>query len=390
MPFGMLENEMSFFLRLVHYFVILITVIAMKKKSVLMMQLCIPCWALIFMWEVYNAVDDTHSSNNWVLVESIADTLFAFVPGFIALLCWQFYALEKEHQDAVGIGEVLSKASPTILGAAFGFIKSSPIIPVTGVIIWLLTGTIVYKYANDWCWSNAFYFACQAGLSVGFGSLPERSEASRWYSCLHILTGASFVIGAISLFTESAIDQVETHKTRLQAERKILAEVAAGNITEEDARLQIILERQTDGGARNSAFVLIVWIIMGAMVALRTQGDSVDTAYGFEFAIAALSTGGLQGFSAQAGSTCSPHPQIPDGSAIFVGLYLLTGIPIFALCLGKFAHVLVADYVAQKKNASASDDRTPMDLLEERNLHPDPNPNPNPDWIMAGRCHLLR
>ena len=161
--------------------------------------------------------------------------------------------------------------------------------------------------------------------------------------------GASFVIGAMSLFTDGAIDAAlatsSTRKAKLKEEREILAQAASGEITEEKARLQIVVARHADTGARSTVLLLIFWVLFGAIVAIRSQGG--DTLFGFEFAVSALSTGGLQGFATKP-SSCSPHPQLPDDEAAFLGLYLLTGIPLFGLCCGKVANVLIVDYLAAK------------------------------------------
>ena len=64
----------------------------------------------------------------------------------------------------------------------------------------------------------------------------------------------------------------------------------------------------------------------------------------FYFAVGALATGGLEGPALNAAGT------IPTGQALFVGLYCLSGIPIFAMALGQFAHVLVERHISEREH----------------------------------------
>merc|ERR1719440_370308 len=112
-------------------------------------------------------------------------------------------------------------------------------------------------------------------------------------------------------------------------------------MTEEDMQAELMNEKvNLDRGTFQTLGIWLVWIAIGAVVGMRTQdGWRLDS--GLEFAIAALSTGGLQGLSASANATCgSPHDQIPDSEAIFTGLYVLTGIPVMGILMGKFANIL--------------------------------------------------
>ena len=41
------------------------------------------------------------------------------------------------------------------------------------VALWLAAGTLWYHFYLDWTWEMSFYYAVQAGFSVGFGALTE-------------------------------------------------------------------------------------------------------------------------------------------------------------------------------------------------------------------------
>jgi hypothetical protein len=133
-------------------------------------------------------------------------------------------------------------------------VRSSPalLFAIAGVIFWLLLATFFYAFIGNynssdvcvlqdgvfvleseeafkWEFGDGFYYAVQAGLSIGFGLLSETSNASRLFTCYHILAGASFIGGALSLFATQAMNQVSevsdsVKKAALQAHDQITKE----------------------------------------------------------------------------------------------------------------------------------------------------------------------
>ena len=119
-------------------------------------------------------------------------------------------------------------------------------IPFFLVLLWLCTGTLWYHFFLKWDFLKSFYYAVQAGLSVGFGSLSEEkkndgtpwcapdaaaatsgapggapapgdamrehkyrndgicwtSDISKMYTAMHVLVGAAYVGAALSLFMD--------------------------------------------------------------------------------------------------------------------------------------------------------------------------------------------
>ena len=89
---------------------------------------------------------------------------------------------------------------------------------------------------------------------------------------------------------------------------------------------------------------LVVWFLYiagGAAWAMLAQGW--DLIKGIHFAVGSLSTGGLDS------PALTPAGTIPDPSAIFIGVYCFTGIPIFAMALGKFANTLIERELAERE-----------------------------------------
>eukprot|EP00930_Biecheleria_cincta_P040353 TRINITY_DN27653_c0_g1_i1.p1 TRINITY_DN27653_c0_g1~~TRINITY_DN27653_c0_g1_i1.p1 ORF type:complete len:435 (+),score=110.48 TRINITY_DN27653_c0_g1_i1:41-1345(+) len=107
-----------------------------------------------------------------------------------------------------------------------------------GVLLWIFGGTLFYfvigncisvsecagdapgiKEVCGWTWQQSFYYSIQAGLSIGFGLLAETKDESRLYTIFHVLAGASFIGGALSLFARSILEQSEAAVS--EHERKI-------------------------------------------------------------------------------------------------------------------------------------------------------------------------
>mmetsp|Transcript_34948 Transcript_34948/g.108750 ORF Transcript_34948/g.108750 Transcript_34948/m.108750 type:complete len:412 (+) Transcript_34948:67-1302(+) len=106
------------------------------------------------------------------------------------------------------------------------------------VFLWLLIGTVVYRVADNcstdtscsttgkkietevcgWSIAESFYYAVQAGLSIGFGLLPETADGSRLYTVFHILMGSSIIGGVLALFVSLAVSR-HTSKQNKYEER---------------------------------------------------------------------------------------------------------------------------------------------------------------------------
>jgi len=66
----------------------------------------------------------------------------------------------------------------------------------------------------QWNFAQSWYFSVQAGLSIGFGLLSESEDASKLYSCFHILAGSSAISGALSMFCSLALVRHRHFQTR--------------------------------------------------------------------------------------------------------------------------------------------------------------------------------
>ena len=77
------------------------------------------------------------------------------------------------------------------------------------VLAWVGTGTVFYSRHNGWPLAQSFFYAVDAGMSIGFCTdVRERLVSSRAFTIVFILLGASCVGGALALFVEDAMEGV--------------------------------------------------------------------------------------------------------------------------------------------------------------------------------------
>mmetsp|Transcript_18585 Transcript_18585/g.43509 ORF Transcript_18585/g.43509 Transcript_18585/m.43509 type:complete len:467 (+) Transcript_18585:407-1807(+) len=77
------------------------------------------------------------------------------------------------------------------------------------VLVWVSTATIFYARYYDWPIPQSFFYAVDAGMSIGFCTdVHETEVGSRAFTIVHILLGASCVGGALVLFVSSILEGV--------------------------------------------------------------------------------------------------------------------------------------------------------------------------------------
>jgi Ca2+-binding EF-hand superfamily protein len=82
-------------------------------------------------------------------------------------------------------------------------------------LIWIVSGTLFYSYCNDWPLAQSFFYAVDAGMSIGFCTdVAETKLTSKAFTIVYILLGASVVGGALALFIQDAVEGVSAPSSR--------------------------------------------------------------------------------------------------------------------------------------------------------------------------------
>lgn len=83
------------------------------------------------------------------------------------------------------------------------------------VSVWIAVGTLFYSLHNQWPLPQSFFYAVDAGMSIGFCTeVHETKITSKAFTVIYILLGASVVGGALALFIQDAVEGVSMPSTR--------------------------------------------------------------------------------------------------------------------------------------------------------------------------------
>lgn len=70
-------------------------------------------------------------------------------------------------------------------------------ISICAYCLWLLIGVLWYKYYNNWTFATAYYYALEAGFSIGFCYPVEKDDASKAFTIIYVLVGSSIIAGSL-------------------------------------------------------------------------------------------------------------------------------------------------------------------------------------------------
>ena len=212
----------------------------------------------------------------------------------------------------------------------------------TAAVAYFSSVSAVYSRLNGWPLHQSLFYAMDTGFSIGFGAFPDPSDASRAFTLVHLMIGASAMGGALAWFAESAMHYrplvgLEALEQEYKVGRKGPAAAARAS--------RRFLERHGKGLWLLAIFTL--WIGSGACYGVFRQRWS--RVRSLLFACSALSTAGLEG-----------PPLTGDGflrrdDALFVSFFVFTGVPVFAQCLSEVASIFVNRFVLIQEQARVHD-----------------------------------
>ncbi|KAK3248209.1 hypothetical protein CYMTET_42319 [Cymbomonas tetramitiformis] len=183
------------------------------------------------------------------------------------------------------------------------------------VLAWVFVGTCCYTYlgfeeTGTGNVAASFYYAVQAGLAVGYGKLTEQSELGLLFTAFYELVGSAIIANFLAGFVSLIVSNVDSADAESPQEPiwKVRGFVFLG-----------------------------LWILMG--IAFGTLHENWSVARSLYFSVAALCTAGLQAVDSS-----------DDVSFLFVGLYTLTGVPIYAYTLGNVATRLARPMIQARRS----------------------------------------
>ena len=206
--------------------------------------------------------------------------------------------------------------------------------PSPFLILYFFVAAEIYSAENGWSYSASLYYAAQAGWSVGFGALVEKSDSSRWFTVFFVLAGASMVGGAVAVLIAMVLERQSDwhHQEEVNAR-------SVDNATDDDstAFCSVASWRHYANEARTAAAFLL-WVAAGVAFGVHQEKWSVGKSV--YFSVTSLSTGGLLA------ARIDPHSD--TFTNYFMAFWIMTGVPVFALGVGQLAGLLVESYMRQK------------------------------------------
>lgn len=288
------------------------------------------------------------------------------------------------------------------------------------VVTWISFGTIFYRVEYGWPLATAFFYAVDAGMSIGFCTeVAETTKRSRAFSILFILLGASVVGGCLALFVADLLEGVSNTIT---ADYRTLIENDAFQRNDHDntgflefsdiaavlkeagydflpnEQIQYIFEGiDKDSDQRisrrefNGFFRKVDLFLSGVDTFKRRKWihrllpDSSPVEEGKYFMYVVFLAWMAMGISwgminqkwdiitsthfavsalATGGLTAPPVNErgvLPTDVAIFVGVFSLFGVPLFYLAMGHSAKLLIQAHLAENEQRII---RTPLKPYE--------------------------
>lgn len=85
--------------------------------------------------------------------------------------------------------------------------------------LWLLIGTLVYHYIEQWDWLDALYFCVVTLATVGYGDFTPDTPFGKIFTIFYILNG----IGILLFFIDKVVDVRKARGARQRA--RIISEI---------------------------------------------------------------------------------------------------------------------------------------------------------------------
>lgn len=81
---------------------------------------------------------------------------------------------------------------------------------LTSVIIG--SGTLFYRFAEDWNWVDSLYFTVITLTTVGYGDLSPTSRASKLFTVVIVLIGIGLLVSLIERIARFAVEDYEARR----------------------------------------------------------------------------------------------------------------------------------------------------------------------------------
>ena len=218
---------------------------------------------------------------------------------------------------------------------------------------WVWLGIVFYIFKNNWDLGTAYYYAVEAGLSVGYCEPAEPDDASKLFTIFYILSGSTLVSGSLGALASRMIAaKAVLSPTKRSHDEATFRDEETGNYTLRSVWFKLWFETKLRVGwweHRDRVKILVsffVWLGVGTTYGMVVERWTFITS--LYWAVSACSTGGLQSAPCEpgtGGSECSMG-YMRGG---MMGTYMLLGVPIYACTMAQFAGITIQKAVVQDR-----------------------------------------
>lgn len=93
---------------------------------------------------------------------------------------------------------------------------------IFSALSFLITGTLVFHFVENWRWLDSLYFSVITLTTVGYGDLSPGTDFGKVFTMVYVLTGIGIIFGFINAFTQQRNQTaVQFHKKRKEIKNRI-------------------------------------------------------------------------------------------------------------------------------------------------------------------------
>ncbi len=94
---------------------------------------------------------------------------------------------------------------------------------MAGVIIflWILIGTLLFHYLEDWTYAQSFYYSITTLTTVGYGDFVPTTDFNRVITALYMLIGITITFGAFGYIGSNYMAHKEQIAMKRSKKRQI-------------------------------------------------------------------------------------------------------------------------------------------------------------------------
>jgi hypothetical protein len=237
--------------------------------------------------------------------------------------------------------------------------------------LWTFMGIIFYYYYDGFTLATSYYYAMEAGLSIGFCQPSEIDDWSRLFTIGYDLLGSSVVSGAIGVL---AGHLMSTRTTLIRVNHEFgafslydeVGKVTVGSI----CRFLWYHMKWLFGWYTHRSITIVfifflLWIAWGTILVMKTEQYSFITA--LYWAVTTMATGGLQSpacLYGTEGDTCN----IGTLRGGLMGFYMMIGVPLYAITLAQISRFAVDATMEARQQSLLNAPITDADFLFTANI----------------------